>query len=125
MGAPQNIAKILACQEEIALQQDVLALSESEGWHGFVKLAKARHDAHIVELANKRNSLEEMRFLQGRIKELTAIIMSPEVARSRIAKLTKAIEDLRKDHEDERIDSAGITNPDPDIESLFADRRLT
>lgn len=117
--------KIVACQDEIAHQQAILTLSETEGWKSFVKIAKARHDAHLVKLASMGSSLEEIRFLQGRIKELTAIIMSPEVARARIGKLLKTIEGLQKNDGEDKISSEGILNPDPDIESLFADRRLT
>lgn len=125
MESPKDIAKILALQDEIVHQQAILSLAQADGWAGFVKVAKARHDAHLIELAKKSNSLDEMRFLQGRIKELTAIIMSPDVARARIDKLSKAIEGLRKSEDKDKMDSEGITNPDPEIESLLADRRLT
>lgn len=125
MESPKDIAKILALQDEIVHQQAILSLAQADGWAGFAKVAKARHDAHLIELAKKSNSLDEMRFLQGRIKELTAIIMSPDVARARIDKLSKAIEGLRKSEDKDKIDSEGITNPDPEIESLLADRRLT
>lgn len=122
MEPASNLSLILTYQDEIAMQQAVLSLSLTEEWKAFVRLATVRHNQHIGQLVSKSASLDEMRFLQGRIKELTAIILSPDLARKRIERLTKAVEGLRAKKNPATIDSEGITNPDPDIESLLAER---
>lgn len=117
------LAKILELQEEIELEKLVLDLSDLEPWKALVRLMTRRHNNLLSDIAKRSSTLDDVRYLQGRLKELTMILMAPDYIRSDIQRRVGALEFLRSKFKNvDSQPSNGIFNPDPDIEALSRER---
>jgi len=119
----ETLAKIIELQEEIELEKLVLNLSELQPWQALVLLMTRRHNKLLSDIAKRSATLDDVRYIQGRLKELTMILMAPDYIRSDIQRRIGALEDLRtKSKNVDSQPSNGIFNPDPDIEALLRER---
>lgn len=111
-------------QQQCEIAAIALQLADDERWKALVSMLTKRHNTLLAKLASKQTPDSEIRYLQGQIKELTAIILTPAIAQKSIQKNTDTIGRLRDKaaRVDSDVDMVGVFNPDPDIEALIQER---
>jgi len=111
-------------QQQVEIAGIALQLADDERWKALVSMLTRRHNTLLAKLASRMTPDSEIRYLQGQIKELTAIILTPVIAKKSIKRNTDTIGRLRDNaaRVNSNVDMDGVFNPDPDIEALIQER---